>query len=141
MKISDIESSLLKVLYDKFEVLEGIKIFENVYYQNFEDYDRWIVIDSLSHTTGSVPKALYFLHLSIKNGLANEKVVLNRLTDLVCAEINQGARFDVYDDLTGHLIGEMEVCETSLSPVFQHAGGGSFRSLTVGIVYAGEIPN
>lgn len=140
MNISSLEASFFKVLYDKFEVLHGIKIFENVFYQDFETYDKWIVIDSLSHTTGAIPKALFFLHISIKNGLANEKVVLNRLVDLVCSEINEMARFDVYDDLTEQLIGEMEICQTSLSPVFQHAGGGSFRSLTVGIVYAGEVP-
>lgn len=140
MKISDIESSLFKFLYEQFEVPSDIKIFENIFYVDFEAYDKWIVIDSLSHTTGSLPRANFYLHLSIKHGLVNEKVVLNRLIDLVCGLVNQGKRIDVYDDATGLLIGEMEVCETNLLPVLQHAGGGSFRSLTVAIVYAGEIP-
>ena len=140
MNIASLESSLRKVLYDNFEVPLGIKVFENIYYQDFEAYDQWIVIDSLTHTTGPLPKALFFLHMSIKNGLANEKVVLNRLTDLVCSVINPMARFNMYNDETFALVGEMEISETSLSPVLQHAGGGSFRSLTVGIVYAGNIP-
>ena len=140
MKIADTESSLLKFLYDKFEVLLGIKVFESVYYVDFETYDKWIVIDSLSASTGGVPKANYFLHLSIKNGLINEKVVLNRLCDTVTALISEGTRINVYSDATGLLIGEMEVTDTSLVPVLQHAGGGSYRSLSVGIVYAGEIP-
>lgn len=140
MNISSVESSIRKILYDNFEVPHGIKVFENIYYQDFETYDQWLVIDSLSHSTGPLPKALYFIHISIKNGLANEKVVLNRLTDLVCSVINPMARFDVYDDVTYQRIGEMEVSETSLSPVLQHAGGGSFRSLTVGFVYSGIVP-
>jgi hypothetical protein len=140
MNLASVESSLYKFLYDNFEVNLGIKIFENVNYVDFEAYDKWIVIDTLSNTTGSVPKANYFLHLSIKNGLLNEKVVLNRLCDSVTALITQGARIDVYDDETEELVGEMEVCETSLVPVLQHIGGGSYRSLTVGLVYAGEIP-
>lgn len=140
MNISSVESSVRKILYDNFEVPHGIKVFENIYYQDFESYDQWLVIDSLSHSTGPLPKALYFIHISTKNGLANEKVVLNRLTDLVCSVINPMARFNVYDDATYQHIGEMEVSETSLSPILQHAGGGSFRSLTVGFVYSGEVP-
>lgn len=140
MNISSVESSLFKYCYENFEVPHGIKIFESVYYVDFATYDRWIVIDSLSHTTGSIPKALFFLHISIKNGLLNDKVVLNRLTDQVTALINEGARIDVYDDDTGAFIGEMEVCETALAPALLHAGGGSFRSLSVGIVYAGDVP-
>jgi len=140
MTISDVESSLFKFLYDTFEVAQGIKIFENTNYVDFTTFNEWIVVDTLSNTTGSVPRANYFLHISIKNGLRNEKATLNRLVDKVCKEINPGRRFLVYDDTTGVLKGEMEVCETSLIPVLQHAGGGSFRSLTVGIVYAGEIP-
>lgn len=140
MRISDVESSLFKFLYDNFEVPLGIKVFENVYYVDFETYNTWIVIDSLTHSTGSIPKANYFLHLSIKNGLLNEKVVLNRLCDTVTKLIAEGTRISVYNDETEELIGEMEVCETNLVPVLQHAGGGSYRSLTVGIVYAGEIP-
>lgn len=140
MNISSLESSLFKFLYNNFEVLLGIKIFESVYYVDFETYNRWIVIDSLSHTTGSIPKANYFLHLSIKNGLQNEKVVLNRLCDEVTKLLNPGTRIDCFDDETGELVGEMEVVSTGLMPVLQHAGGGSFRSLSMSVVYAGDSP-
>ena len=138
MKIADIESSLFRELYNKFEAPLGIKIFESVYYVDFAAYDKWIVIDSLSHSTGPLPKAIYYLHLSIKNGLLNEKVILNRLCDTVTAYINPGYRIEVFDDETGVSIGEMEICDTNLVPVLQHAGGGSFRSLSVEIVYAGD---
>lgn len=140
MNISSVESSLFKFLYESFEVPLGIHIFENTYYVDFDSYDKWIVMDSLHHTMGSVPRANYFLHLSIKNGLLNEKVVLNRFCDAVTKLVNEGKRIAVYDDETAELVGEMEVCETSFSPVLQHSGGGSYRSLTVGLVYAGEIP-
>jgi hypothetical protein len=138
MNIASIEASLHKFLYDNFEVLLGIKVFESVYFVDFEAYDKWIVIDSLSHSTGALPKANYFLHLSVKNGLLNEKSILNRLCDSVTALINSGTRIEVYDEETAVLIGEMEVCSTSLVPVLQHSGGGSFRSLTVELVYAGD---
>ena len=138
MNISDIESSLFRFLYNNFEVPLGIKIFESVFYVDFKAYDKWIVVDSLTNSTGGVPKASFFLHLSIKNGLLNEKVVLNRLIDTVTQLINPGFRIDVYDDATGLPKGEMEVSETALLPVLQHAGGGSFRSLSVELVYAGE---
>lgn len=140
MNISSIESSLFKYLYENFEVPLGIKIFENVYYVDFDTYDKWIVIDSLSHTTGSIPTAFFFLHLSIKNGQQNEKVVLNDLIDAVTKLVNPGLRIDVYDSRTALRVGELEVTETTLAPVFQHAGGGSYRSLTVGLVYAGDSP-
>ena len=140
MNIASVESSLFKFLYDNFEVPLGIKVFESVFYVDFKTYDRWIVIDTLTDTTGSLPKSNYFLHLSIKNGLLNEKVVLNRLCDTVTKKISQGTRIAVYDDESEVLIGEMEVTNTMLVPVLQHAGGGSFRSLSVSIVYAGEIP-
>jgi hypothetical protein len=138
MNISSVEASFFKYLYENLEVLSGIKIFENVYYVDFETYDKWLVIDSLTHTTGAVPKAHYFLHISLKQGLQNEKVVLEKLVDQVVALVNEGVRFDVFDSETATLIGECEVCETSLTPVWQHAGGGSYRSLSVGLVYAGD---
>lgn len=140
MNISSIEASLFKVLYESFEVPSNIKIFESVFYVDFKSYDRWIVIDTLSHDTGPLPSAFFFLHISTKQGLQNEKVVLNRMIDQVTEVFNPGARFDVYDSETAALIGEMEVSETNLAPVFQHAGGGSYRSLTVGLVYAGDTP-
>lgn len=140
MTISDLESSLFKFLYDTFEVPLGIKIFENVNYVDFDTYDHWIVIDALDHSTGSIPKANFFLHISIKNGLINDKVVLNSLVDKICYYINPGFRFTAYSDSTAEIIGQIEVSNTSLAPVLQHTGGGSFRSLGVSFVYPGETP-
>lgn len=141
MKIADIESSLYKFCYEQFELPLGIKIFESVYYVDFTSYDQWIVIDSLSHTTTSIPTAHFFLHLSLKSGLLNSKVALNRLCDTVTQLINPGTRIDVYSDSTGLLLGEMEVGDTSLTPQLDHSGGGGYRSLSVSIVYAGEVYN
>ncbi|BCS54035.1 hypothetical protein [Geobacter sp. SVR] len=140
MNINSIESSLYKLLYDTFEATDGIRIFENVYYVDFKNHDQWIVIDSQTNTAGAIPKATFNLHISIKNGLMNEKVVLNKLLDKVLKVMTPGYRFDVLDGDTADLIGEAEITETSLLPVMQHQGGGSFRSLTIGVVYAGEIP-
>ncbi len=140
MNISSLEDSFFKLLYDKFEVAQGIKIFENVYYVDFELCDKWIVIDSLSHSTGSLPKAMFNLHISIKNGLMNEKVTLTKLVDAVTKVISPGFRFDLYNSDTELIESEAEVVSTNLLPIMRHLGGGSFRSLTVGIVYAGDIP-
>lgn len=139
MKIADIESSFFKVLYDNFEVPLGIKVFESILYVDFAAYDRWIVIDSLSNSTGPLPRANFLLHLSIKNGLLNDKVVLNRLCDTVTQLLNPGVGLAVYDDATGVPVGGMLITETSLLPVMEHVGGGCFRSLSLGLVYAGEV--
>lgn len=136
---TDVERSIFKILYDNFEVPDQIKIFDNIFYVDFAAYDRWIVIDSLSHTSGALPKANFTLHMSTKKGLRNEKYVLTRLVDQVCELFNQYARFDVYGDDTGELKGELEVTTVSLLPIMQHAGGGSFRSLHFSVVYSGPV--
>lgn len=140
MRISDVSSSIYKLLYETLEVPFGIRVVENASFIDFAVYDKWIAIDSLTHTTGSIPRALYFFHVANKDTGPNDIRDLNRLTDKVLDIVNQGARFNVYNDLDGTLIGEMEVSETSLSPVIKHPEGGNYRSLTVGLVYAGETP-
>lgn len=140
MRTSDVQSSLYKYLYEKLEDPFGIKIVENISYVDFSICNAWLVIDSLTHTTGSIPKALYFLHIASKDGNSNDIQVLNRLVDKVLDVVNEGCRIDVFDDSSEVLLGDMEVCETSLSPVVKHPNGGNYRSLTVGIVYAGMLP-
>lgn len=140
MYTADIESSLFKALYDTLEVPHGIRVVEDIAYVDFTSYSTWVVIDSLTNTTGPLPKALYFLHIATKGGNLNDVQFLNRAVDKVLAVISEGARLSVYDDSSGALIGEMEVSESSLSPVIKHPNGGNYRSLTVGLVYAGTIP-
>lgn len=140
MRTADIESSLFKVLYDTLEVPHGIRVVEDISYVDFETYTTWVVIDSLTNTTGATPKALYFLHIATKDGNLNDIQILNRVVDKVLDVISEGARLSVYDDSSGALIGEMEVSDASLSPVIKHPNGGNYRSLTVGLVYAGIVP-
>lgn len=140
MNTASVESSLFKYLYEKLEDPFEIKIVENIAYIDFSTYNSWVVIDQLTHTTGSIPKALYFLHIASKDGNLNDTQILNRLVDKVLAVVNEGCRIDVFDDSSEVLLGDMEVCETSLSPVIKHPNGGNYRSLTVGLVYAGTIP-
>ena len=139
MTITDIERSLFKVLYDAFEVPHGIKIFDSVYYVDFETYEKWVVIDTLSSSAGPIPRDNFALHISTKKGLRNEKYILSRLVDSVAGLFAPLQRFDVYDDQTGLLKGDMEVCAATLLPLMQHGGGGSFRTLQIGLVYAGEV--
>ena len=139
MNIDSVQSSFFRYLYDNFEVPSGIKIFESVYYVDFKTFDKWIVLDQLGNTAGPLPTASFYLHCSIKNGLLNETVVLNRLVDSVTNLIYPMKRLDVYNGSTGVLVGEMEIVETNLLPVLQHAGGGSYRSLGVSLAYAGEL--
>lgn len=139
MDTASVESSLYKFLYDNFEAPLGIKVFESVYYVDFKSFDKWIVIDSLGNTGGSLPKANFFLHISIKHGLARETQVLNRLVDQVTKVIYPGVGIDVYDDADEVLVGGMQVSNALLTPVMKHLGGGSYRSLSIGIVYPGDI--
>ncbi len=136
---TDVERSIFKVLYDNFEVPEQVKIFDNIFYVDFAAFDRWIVIDSLSHSSGALPKANFTLHVSTKKGLRNEKYALTRLVDHVCELFYECARFDAYGDDTGQLKGEFEITKVSLLPIMQHAGGGSFRSLHFSVVYSGPV--
>lgn len=136
MRLADIESSFLRHLYENLEVASGIKIFEHTNQIDFTTFTRWVVLDTLSNSLGNQPKQLWFVHCAVQKGLKHEKAELTSLVDTVLDVVDQGTRFMIYDDEgTGDPIGEMEVCEASLSPVLQHAGGGSFRSITVGLVY------
>lgn len=140
MNTASIESSLYKYLYDNLETTLGVHVFESVFYLNFDVYDKWVAIDTLSNTSGALPRALFFLHIAVKEAGMHDIQTLNRLVDKVSAVINYGTRFDVYDDETGSLVGEAEVSNTSLSPIVKHPTGGSYRSLTVGLVYANNLP-
>jgi len=137
---TDIESSLLKYLYDSLEGPYGIKIFESVFYVDFTSFDKWIVIDSLSNSVGSTPRANFALHISIKNGLRNAPVVLTQLVDKVLKLFPQYQRISVYDGILGTVNGEMELCAAGLLPTQRHAGGGEFRTLNISVVYAGDTP-
>lgn len=138
LTITDIESSILKYLYDSLEVPHSIKIFESVFYVNFMSFDKWVVIDSLSNNAGSTPRANFALHISTKNSLINAPIVLTALVDQVLELFPQYKRLDVYDGTTGVLKGEMELCASGLLPTQRHAGGGEFRTLNISVVYAGD---
>jgi len=140
MNTASIESSLYKYLYDSLEVPFGVKIFESTFYLNFENFTKWVAIDTLSNSAGAVPRALFFLHIAVKDTGVHDTQILNRLVDSVTNVVNYGTRIDIYDDNTGILAGEAEVSDTSLSPIVKHPTGGSYRSLTVGLVYAGSDP-
>lgn len=140
MNTASIESSLYKYLYEQLELTDNIHIFESIHYTSFDPYTKWVAIDTLSNSAGALPRALFFLHIAIKDAGANDVQTLNRLVDKVNSVINYGTRLDVYDDANGNLVGEAEVSETSLSPIVKHPTGGSYRSLTVGLVYASVDP-
>jgi hypothetical protein len=135
LTLHQVESALLRHLHEQLEVPLGIKIFESVFYVDFTTYTKWVVIDYLSNVLGPQAKQLLFLHIAVKKQGQNEAEELAKLVDSVYSVVDQGTRFAVYNYTTGAVIGETEVCEVSLSPVMQHQGGGSYRSLTLGLVY------
>lgn len=139
MKITDVERSLFKYLYDNLEVPSGIKIFDSVFYVDFTSHDKWVVLDPLSNSNTSTPRANFSLHISIKNGLRNASIILSRLVDTVSALFPEYKRIAVYSDQSGTLCGEMEVCALGLLPTQKHVGGGEFRTLSVSVVYPGEV--
>lgn len=135
VKTSDVEASFHRHLYETLEVPLGIKIFESVNQVSFDKYTKWVVIDTLTNILGAEPKQLFFVHVATQKGLKNEKSELLALVDSVMVILEQGTRINMYAASTGLEIGEMEICDLSLSPVLQHPGGGAFRSFTVALVY------
>lgn len=136
MNIENVEASFFRHLYEQLEIPYGISLFEEINRQDFSEYQEWIVVQPLANPLGNQPKQTFLLHAAVQKSGSAERVRLSRLVDKVLASIDQGTRIDTYDYTTGELIGEMEVSEASLSPVMPHASGGSFRSITVGVVYA-----
>jgi hypothetical protein len=136
MKLTDVEASFFRYLYENLEVTDGIKVLEDINLQDFSGMVRWVVVDSLSNRLGPQPVQLYFLHIAVQKQGALAKAALVELVNKVVEVIDEGTSITVYDYATGLEIGEMEVSETSLSPVMPHFSGGTFRSMTVGVVYA-----
>ena len=136
MTITNVEVSFYRYLYEQLEVPYGIKLFESTNLTDFSECEEWVVVDPLSNPLGQQPKQLYFLHAAVQKGGAEERLQLSRLVDKVVATVEQGSRIDVYDYDTELIVGEMEICEVSMSPIMQHTSGGSYRSITLGVVYA-----
>lgn len=137
MTQTDFEASIFRYLYENLEVPYGIKIYEDKNVVDYTAQEEWVVIDSLTTLRlDTQPKALYFFHCAIQKGLNNGKEKLTRLLDKVIPLMRVNSRIVLYDYDSGDQIGEAEVCENSLSPILQHPGGGSFRSITAGVIYA-----
>jgi hypothetical protein len=136
MKLENVEASLFRYLYEQLEVVHGIRLMEAINLDNFDDLAEWVVVAPLSNVLGFQPKQLFFLHAAVQKVGDDESIRLARLVDKVLSVMDQGTRIDAYDVATGELTGEMEVSDMSISPVLRHASGGSFRSITIGVVYA-----
>jgi hypothetical protein len=145
MRTADIEASLYRYLYEHLErdAYEPIHIFEDIVSVSYDAYRQWLVVDSLSSPTGDQPKQHFFLHAAQQKGAPRAKDTLNRIVDRVLALIEQGTEIEIFDSSLDQdvVIGVMVVSNTSLSPILQHKGGGSMRSLSVTVVYPSEYPN
>lgn len=135
MKLSAVEGSLYLYLVDNLETPLGIKVFEDKNLVDFDAFTKWVVIDTLTNQLGAQPVQMYFIHIATQKGLVNAKSDLNTLVDTVEELLTEGTRMDILDPL-GAVIGEMEISNTSLSPIMTHQCGGNFRSLTIEIVYS-----
>ena len=137
MRLTDIEASFFRYLYENLKVVPpGIQILEAINLDDFSGMSKWVVIDSLTNNTGPQPKQNYFLHIAVQETGADGKEELIRLVDIVMTKLYPLAIIPVYDYDTGTKLGDMEVSDTSLSPVMRHRSGGLFRSMTVSVVYA-----
>ena len=136
MKLTDIEASFFRYLYENLEVAKSVKVLEDINLQDFEGMTKWVVIDPLTNSMGDQPKGMYFLHIAVRESGALAKEELIKLVDTVYDVINKGVVIPVYSYSTGVQLGAMEICETNLSPMMPHFSGGIFRSMTVGVVYA-----
>lgn len=138
MTLEDVEASLVRHLYERVQLPYNVKVYEDLFEVDFDNYPEWVVIDSLSNTLGAEPVQHYFIHIAIQNEAPNSKQKLNVLTDKVVNELNEGTEIKAYSYVTKTLIGYMTVSNCSLSPVTKHKGGGMMRSLAVDIVYVGS---
>jgi len=137
MKLANVEASLLKYLKENLTP-SGIKVFESIYLQDFTNFTKWVVVDSLSNNLREQPKQLYFIHCAIQKGAANSNALLVELLDTVHVFLEAGTRIDIYDVISEDLVGEMEIVDVRLNPLVQHAGGGMMRSFAIGICYEGN---
>lgn len=137
MKIEDVEASVARHLYENLQKTHGIKVFEDIISEDFENYSEWLVIESLTNSLGIGPVQHYFLHIAIQKSSPNPKQKLNVLTDKVISAMDQGTEITLYSYSTKELLGYMTVSDVTLSPVIQHRSGGSMRSLAVSVVYEG----
>ena len=131
--LSSVEASLYKYLYEN--VPEGVVVFEDVISEDFKTHQKWIVIDSLTNNTGPQPIQQYYIHVAQQKNEPNNKASLTALVSAIYSKIDEGSCIPLYDIDTVDLIGQMRVSKTSLSPVIQHRGGGSMRSINIGVVY------
>lgn len=140
MNLLDLEMSLHRYLYENLELTQNIKIQQDINKVDYDSFDQWVVVDSLTNRLGPNPKQLWFLHCAVKQGQKNEKIILTQLVDSVLSLFDSGdgaLRIPAYSYSTGNVIGELEVTSCSLSPVLPHKGGGAMRSMTLEMVYAG----
>lgn len=139
MTTTQIEAALNKYLVESLEGPHDITVIENINLKSFDGLTKWVVIDTLANSLEpGQPKQLFFLHVSNQNGLKNSNLILAETVDQVLEVVEQGTRIDVYDLVSQVVIGEMEIVEISLSPVYEHRNGGAFRSITIGIAYSGR---
>lgn len=131
--ISSVEASLYKYLFET--VPAGVKVFEDVIYEDFQAHNQWIVIDSLTNKLGAQPVQQYFIHVAQQKNEPNSKATITKLASDIYKLIDEGTTIDLYDIDSVELIGSMRVVSTSFSPVLQHRGGGSMRSISIGVAY------
>ena len=131
--ISSVEASLYKYLFET--VPEGVKVFEDVISEDFHTHNKWVVIDSLTNRLGDQPVQQYFIHVAQQKNEPNSKATITKLASDVYKLIDEGTSIPLYDIDTVNLIGSMRVVTASFSPVLQHRGGGSMRSISIGVAY------
>ena len=133
--LTNVEASLLRYLTEHLTVPHGVKIFEDVFSIDFDNFTEWVVVDTLSNPLGDQPHQMYFLHIAQQKHSAQAKEALIRLVDKVVDLFEVGDEIPLYDYDSGTLIGAMMVARSSLQPVRQHRGGGSYRPLSMEIAY------
>lgn len=136
--LTNIEASLMRYLYTNLTLAQGVKVFEDVYTQDFDNYTEWVVIDTLSGTLGVQPKQNFFIHVATHKGSPNAKDKLTRLFDTVVELLAEHTDIPLYDYDSEELIGSMYVVRPSSTPVVQHKGGGNMRTLSMSLIYQGE---
>jgi hypothetical protein len=138
MNLSEVEGSLLRFLYDNFELPHEITIVEDTTTQDYTHLKRWIAIDTLSNRIGDQPKQNYFLHIAVQKQGALAKSELHKLVDLVVnTTMTAGTQIPVYAELDGSEIGVAQLVSPGLSPILAHFSGGMYRSFSFGLVYPG----
>lgn len=136
-KISNVEASFLRYLYENLTKVDGTPVYEDVQAQVDQDAVTWVVIDTMTAVLGPQPNQTVYVHIAQKLNAPNSKAKMTELVDRVAELLDEGSNITLYDVDTEEEIGTIFVHDPSLLPSVFQRNGGSYRTIGVELVFQG----